>query len=84
MKATATCPWARVAADGFGVVANVELRLLVYFGDRSSTLSALISAAPGGLRGSRARHDPGRVLIGLAVSIVDGAETISEIAVLAD
>ena len=83
MKATATCPWARVAADGFGVVANVELRLLVYFGDRS-TLSALISAAPGGLRGSRARHDPGRVLIGLAVSIVDGAETISEIAVLAD
>jgi hypothetical protein len=36
------------------------------------------------LRPSRARHDPGRVLVHLAVAVADGATTISEIAVLGE
>jgi hypothetical protein len=37
-----------------------------------------------GLRKPRARHDPGRVLVDMAVAVADGATTISEVAVLAD
>jgi hypothetical protein len=37
-----------------------------------------------GVRWPRSRHDPGRILVDLAVAIADGAETISDIAVLAD
>ncbi len=36
------------------------------------------------MRGPRPRHDPGRVLVDLAVAIPDGAEAISDIAVLGD
>jgi hypothetical protein len=36
------------------------------------------------VRRPRARHDPGRVLVDLAVALADGATTISEIAVLGD
>jgi hypothetical protein len=37
-----------------------------------------------GLRRPGARHDPGRVLVDLAVAVADGATTISDIAVLGD
>jgi len=36
------------------------------------------------LRKPRARHDPGRVLVDMAVTVADGATTISAIAVLTD
>ena len=36
------------------------------------------------LRKPRARHDPGRVLVDMAVAVADGATTISDVAVLAD
>jgi len=50
----------------------------------TTTLTTELSAALDGVRGSRPRHDPGRVLVDLAVAIADGAEAISDIAVLAD
>jgi hypothetical protein len=50
----------------------------------ATTLTAELSGALAGARGPRPRHDPGRVLVDLAVAIADGAETISDIAVLAD
>ena len=50
----------------------------------TTTLTAELSAALEGVRGPRPRHDPGRVLVDLAVAIADGAEAISDIAVLAD
>ena len=40
--------------------------------------------AADGLRRRRAGHDPGRVLADLAVAIADGAETITDLQVLAD
>jgi hypothetical protein len=36
------------------------------------------------VRKPRARHDPGRVLVDMAVAVADGATTISDVAVLAD
>jgi hypothetical protein len=50
----------------------------------TTTLTAELSAALDGVRGPRPRHHPGRVLVDLAVAIANGAEAISDIAVLAD
>jgi hypothetical protein len=72
-----------VSADGAGVVSHAGSRLLADLAD-VTTLTAELSQALHGVRGPRPRHDPGRVLVDLAVAIADGAETISEIAVLAD
>jgi hypothetical protein len=36
------------------------------------------------VREARARHDPGRVLVDMAVAVADGATTISDVAVLSD
>jgi hypothetical protein len=72
-----------VTADGAGVVSHAGTRLLVELAD-ATTLTGELSAALDGVRGPRPRHDPGRVLVDLAVAIADGAETISDIAVLAD
>ena len=72
-----------VTADGAGVVSHAGSRLLADLAD-ATTLTGQLSAALEGVRGPRPRHDPGRVLVDLAVAIADGAEAISDIAVLAD
>ena len=82
MKATVRPPL-RVSADGRGVVSHAGSRLLADLADRT-TLAAGLSAALAGLGRPRAMHDPGRVLVDLAVAVADGAECISDIAVLAD
>lgn len=83
MQATTTRPKITVTADGRGVVSHVGSRLLADVADRT-TLSGELSQALHSLRPPRARHDPGRVLVDLAVAVADGATTISEIAVLDD
>lgn len=82
MKATAR-PSLLVSADGRGVVSHAGSRLLADLADRT-TLTAEVSAALAGLARPRASHLPGRVLVDLAVAVADGAECISDIAVLAD
>jgi hypothetical protein len=72
-----------VTADGAGVVSHAGTRLLADLAD-ATRLTGELSAALEGVRGPRPRHDPGRVLVDLAVAIADGAEAISDIAVLAD
>jgi hypothetical protein len=72
-----------VSADGAGVVSHAGSRLLADLADRS-TLTGELSEVLAALRRPRARHDPGRVLADLAVAVADGAECISDIAVLAD
>ena len=72
-----------MTADGAGVVSHAGTRLLADLAD-VTTLTGELSAALDGVRGPRPRHDPGRVLVDLAVAIADGAEAISDIAVLAD
>ncbi len=83
MQATTTRPTITVTADGAGVVSHAGTRLLTDLAD-ASTLTTELSTALHGVRGRRRRHDPGRVLVDLAVAIADGAEAISDIAVLAD
>ncbi|MGI5133186.1 IS1380 family transposase [Pseudonocardia sp. CA-107938] len=83
MQATTTRPRIIVTADGAGVVSHVGSRLLADVADRT-TLTGELSQAMTGLRRARARHDPGRVLVDLAVAVADGATTISEIDVLRD
>jgi hypothetical protein len=83
VKATATRPKITVMPGGTGVVSHAGSRLLADFADRS-TLTAELSAALGPWRRPRAVHDPGRTLVDLAVAVADGAECISDIAVLAD
>jgi hypothetical protein len=72
-----------VTADGRGVVSHAGSRLLADLADRTS-LTGRLSAALAGVGRPRAVHDPGRVLVDLAVAVADGAECISDIAVLAD
>jgi hypothetical protein len=72
-----------VTADGTGVVSHAGTRLLADPAD-ATTLTGELSEALAGVRGSRPRHDPGRVLVDLAVAIAEGAEANSDIAVLAD
>nr|WP_245707678.1 IS1380 family transposase [Pseudonocardia oroxyli] len=72
-----------VTADGAGVVSHAGSRLLADVADRT-TLTAELSQVLDVLRRPGTRHDPGRVLVDLAVAVADGATTISEIDVLRD
>lgn len=83
MKATTTRPKIVATTDGVGVVSHAGSRLVADVADRT-TLTGEFSEALAVLRQPRARHDPGRVLVDMAVAVADGARTISEIAVLGD
>ncbi len=83
MQATTTRPKITVTADGEGVVSHAGSRLLADVADRT-TLTARLREALVALRKPRARHDPGRVLVDMAVAVADGTTTISDVAVLAD
>jgi hypothetical protein len=83
VQATTTRPKVTATADGEGVVSHAGSRLLADVADRT-TLTAELSEALAVLRKPRARHDPGRVLVDMAVAVADGARTISDVAVLAD
>jgi Transposase DDE domain group 1 len=72
-----------VSADGQGVVSHAGSRLLTDLAERS-TLTGELTGALGRLTRPRTVHGPGRVLVDLAVAVADGAECISDIAVLAD
>jgi hypothetical protein len=83
VQATTTRPPVTATADGEGVVSHAGSRLLADVADRT-TLTAELGEALVGLRKPRSRHDPGRVLVDMAVAVADGATTISDVAVLAD
>jgi len=71
-----------ITTDGTGVVSHAGTVLLAELADRIG-LTALLSEATDGLRERRAGHDPGRVLVDVAVAIADGAVTISDVQALA-
>lgn len=77
MQAITTRPRITATADGEGVVSHAGSRLVADVADRT-TLTAELSSALTGLRRPRARHDPGRVLVDMAVAVADGATTISD------
>jgi hypothetical protein len=65
------------------VVSHAGTVLLSELADRIG-LTAALSEATDGLRERRAGHDPGRVLVDVAVAIADGAKTMRDVQVLAD
>ncbi len=65
------------------MVSHAGTVLLAELADRIG-LTAALSEATDGLRQRRAGHDPGRVLVDVAVAIADGAVTISDVQALAD
>src|SRR5688572_14384824 len=62
-----------------GVASHAGTRLLTDLVDRSG-LTGAFSDALTGLRSRRAGHDPGQVLVDVAVLLTDGDEAISDLA----
>jgi GNAT superfamily N-acetyltransferase len=83
MKRSQCRPGLKVTVGGSGVVGHAGARLLV---DLAETLGLReeLSAAMAPTKRRRRGHDRGGVLVDLAVALADGAETISDLAVLRD
>jgi hypothetical protein len=76
-------PVVTVTADGRGVASHAGSRLLADLAEVTG-LRHEFSDALAPVRQRRAGHDPGRVLVDLAVMLADGGEAISDLAVLRD
>jgi hypothetical protein len=83
VKATGTRPKIIVTAGGRGVVGHAGARLLADVA-QAVGLTGACSDALAGLRQRRGVHDPGRVVVDLAVMLADGGEAICDLAVLRD
>jgi hypothetical protein len=75
--------WPVVTTDGTGIVSHAGTALLRELAERTG-LRAEYAAAVDGLRRRGGGHDPGQVLVDLAVMLADGGEAIADIAALAD
>jgi hypothetical protein len=83
VQATTVRPRITVTTDGQGVASHAGTRLLGDLADAAG-MTAAFSDALAGLRQRRSCHDPGRVLVDVAVMLADGGEAISDLAVLRD
>ena len=83
MQSTSSRVQPVITCDGTGVVLHAGTVLLAELADRIG-LTAGLGEATDGLRERRAGHDPGRVLVDVAVAIADGAVTITDVQALAD
>ena len=72
-----------MTADGRGVASHAGSRLVADLAEVTG-LTAAFSEALGGLRRRRSRHDPGRVLVDVAVMLADRGEAISDLALFRD
>jgi hypothetical protein len=81
MKVSKRLPALKVTPDGKGVAAHAGSRLLAEMAEATGLTRAMSRAmAPTIVR--RRRHDPGQVLVDLAVTIADGGDCLSDLAVL--
>jgi Transposase DDE domain group 1 len=76
-------PALKITGGGTGVANHAGTRLLVDLAEAVGLTGAL-SVAMAPTKQRRRGHDRGEVLVDLAVAIADGAETISDLAVLRD
>ncbi len=81
MHRSALRPVVTVSGDGSGVVSHAGSRLLADLADRSGLTGGLADVLAG-LRQRRGGHDPGRVLVDLAVLLAGGGTTITDLSVL--
>jgi hypothetical protein len=71
--------WPVVTADGAGVVSHAGTALLRELAERTG-LREQYACAVDGVRSRGGGHDPGQVLVDLAVMLADGGEAIGDIA----
>ncbi|MFJ1595314.1 IS1380 family transposase [Kitasatospora albolonga] len=83
MQGIGSRPRLHVSADGAGVVGHAGARLLADLADATGLTSAY-STALRPLRPRGTGHDPGRIATDLAVTVADGGEAITDLAVLRD
>ena len=83
MKRSNPRPPLSVTADGKGVAAHAGTRLLAEMADFVGLTSALSEALAPTVHRHR-RHDPGRVLLDVALTLADGGDCLSDLAVLRD
>ena len=81
VKRSSTRPRVRVTADGAGLAGHAGSRLLADLADVVGLTEAL-SVAMAPTRQRRSKHDPGRVLVDLAVMLADGGDSLSDLKVL--
>ena len=74
-------PKLKVTADGTGVAAHAGSRSLADMADALG-LSGGLSGAMAPTRQRRSAHDPGRVVVDLAVMVADGGTSLSDLKVL--
>jgi Transposase DDE domain group 1 len=67
-----------VTADGEGLVSHAGTALLAELADRSGLTDAL-SRALASTRERRSAHDPGRVLVDVAVMLADGGDCVTDL-----
>ena len=78
VKRTARCGTVEVTADGEGLVSHAGTALLAELADRTGLTDAL-SEALAGTRERLSAHDPGRVLIDVAVMLADGGDCVTDL-----
>ena len=78
VKPKARCGTVEVTADGEGLVSHAGTALLVELADRAGLTDAL-SGALAGTRERRSAHDPGRVLVDVAVMLADGGDCVTDL-----
>ena len=83
MKRTNARPPVSVTADGKGIASHAGTRLLAEMADFTGLTGALSEALAPTVRRSR-RHDPGRVLLDVALTLADGGDCLSDLCVLRD
>ncbi len=83
MKSTSTRPRLDVTVGGQRIVNHAGTRLVAEVADRAG-LTAGLSVVMASTKKRRRGHDRGRVLADVAVALADGAEAISDLAVLRD
>ena len=83
VKRTKTRPPLSVTADGKGIASHAGTRLLAEMADFTGLSDSLSEVLAPTVRRSR-RHDPGRVLLDLALTLADGGDCLSDLSVLRD
>lgn len=81
VKATRALPRLEVSDDGEGIVSRVGLRLVAEMAEHLALTEGL-SAAMAPTRQRRSAHDPGKVLLDVALTLADGGTSLSDLAVV--
>ena len=83
VKASSSLGRLQVVADAEGLTSRAGTALVAGVADRVG-LTAGLSNALAGLRERRSRHDPGRVLRDLALTLADGGDCLADLRSLRD